>query len=100
MRYLRLRSGNAEVNCTPAWCLWPSGTTPIPSRTRTVKRSHGDDSWGVAPCQNSSLPSLIFIEEEEEEAVTHLVTAPSSFLDLLLAKQTLDIKGFLSDFFY
>jgi hypothetical protein len=26
-----------------------------------VKRYCGDDSWGVAPCQNSSMPSLIFI---------------------------------------
>jgi hypothetical protein len=24
-----------------------------------VKRYCGDDSWGVAPCQNSSMPSLI-----------------------------------------
>jgi hypothetical protein len=24
-----------------------------------VKRSHGDDIWGVAPWQNSSMPSLI-----------------------------------------
>jgi hypothetical protein len=25
-----------------------------------VKLYCGDDSWGVAPCQNSSMPSLIF----------------------------------------
>jgi hypothetical protein len=33
-------------------------TDPFPNSE--VKRSHGDDSWGVAPCQNSSMPSLLF----------------------------------------
>jgi hypothetical protein len=30
---------------------------PFPNSV--VKHSCGDDSWGVAPCQNSSMPSLI-----------------------------------------
>jgi hypothetical protein len=29
-----------------------------------VKRYSGDDSWGVAPCENSSLPSLILKRKE------------------------------------
>jgi len=27
-----------------------------------VKRSSGDDSWGVAPCENSSMPGKTFIK--------------------------------------
>jgi hypothetical protein len=29
-----------------------------------VKRYSGDDSWGVAPCENSSLPGLILKREK------------------------------------
>jgi hypothetical protein len=29
-----------------------------------VKRYSGDDSWGVAPCENSSLPGLILKSEK------------------------------------
>jgi hypothetical protein len=32
-------------------------TDPFPNSE--VKRCCGDDSWGVAPCQNSSMPSLL-----------------------------------------
>jgi hypothetical protein len=35
---------------------------PIPNSG--VKRYSGDDSWGVAPCENSSLPSLILKNKE------------------------------------
>jgi hypothetical protein len=36
-------------------------TDPFPNSE--VKRSRGNDSWGVAPCQNSSMPSLILTKK-------------------------------------
>jgi hypothetical protein len=34
-----------------------------------VKRYSGDDSWGVAPCENSSLPGLILKSEKPLDIV-------------------------------
>jgi hypothetical protein len=49
-----------QYTCLVSMAEW-NHTDPFPNSE--VKRSHGDDSWGVAPCQNSSMPSLLFIEE-------------------------------------
>jgi hypothetical protein len=54
-----------------------------------VKRYCGDDSWGVAPCQNSSMPSLLF----HKEVLNYLFRASLFFLKYHRPNSSMLING-------